>query len=134
MPPTDRPYRRAHSLGPARRRGLRIYRRRRSTRPGRGFWGRLFGTPLSHHFARQALRAGVQYATVTLGHAGFVPGTKRLVVDQVEVSPTTWPTCVELVGTPATIDSFIKANREDLSDAVLLRMEGVAVSLTGGPI
>jgi PII-like signaling protein len=110
---------------------LRIYLRRRSTKPGRGFWGRLFGTSLSYHLAQKALQGGVQYATVTLGHAGFVPGEKRVVADISEVPPTTLPTCVELVAGPTVLDAFVEANRDDLADAVLLRLEGVAVSLGG---
>lgn len=51
--------------------------RRRGSRPGRGFWGRLFGRSLSYDLAERALNAGVTYATITLGHAGFVPGAKH---------------------------------------------------------
>lgn len=107
---------------------LRIYLRRRGSKPGRGFWGRLFGRSLSYDLAERALKAGVTYATVTLGHAGFVPGAKRIVADVSEIPPTTLPTCVELVGPGAVLEAFVDANRDELADAVLLRLDGVNVS------
>lgn len=112
---------------------LRIYLRRRSSKPGRGFWGRLFGRSLSYDLAERALKSGVTYATVTLGHAGFVPGAKRIVADISEIPPTTLPTCVELVGPAAVLEAFIESNRDELADAVLLRLDGVGVSLRGVP-
>jgi PII-like signaling protein len=112
---------------------LRIYLRRRGSRPGRGFWGRLFGRSLSYDLAERALKAGVTYATVTLGHAGFVPGAKRIVADISEIPPTTLPTCVELVGPVAVLEAFVGANRDELADAVLLRLDGINVSLRGIP-
>jgi PII-like signaling protein len=110
---------------------LRIYLRRRGSQPGRGFWGRLFGRSLSYDLAERALKAGVTYATVTLGHAGFVPGAKRLVADISDVPPTTLPSCVELVGSVEVLEAFVDANRDALADAVLLRLDGVRVSLGG---
>jgi PII-like signaling protein len=110
---------------------LRIYLRRRGTKPGRGFWGRLFGRSLSYDLAERALKAGVTYATVTLGHAGFVPGAKRIVADISEVPPTTLPSCVELVAPVDALEAFVTANRDELADAVLLRLDGVRVTLRG---
>ena len=112
---------------------LRIYLRRRGSKPGRGFWGRLFGRSLSYDLAERALKAGVTYATVTLGHAGFVPGAKRIVADISEIPPTTLPTCLELVGPGPVLEAFVEANREELADAVMLRFDGINVSLRGGP-
>lgn len=112
---------------------LRIYLRRRSSKPGRGFWGRLFGRSLSYDIAERALKAGVTYATVTLGHAGFVPGAKRIVADISDVPPATLPTCVELVASVEVLEAFVAANAEELADAVLLRLDGVRVSLRGVP-
>ncbi|MFT3837889.1 MAG: DUF190 domain-containing protein [Myxococcaceae bacterium] len=91
----------------------------------------MFGTSLSLHLVQRALEGGIQYATLTLGHAGFVPGAKQVAVDMPDLPSTTLPTCVELVGSPAVLDSFVEANREDLANAVLLRLEGVNVSLRG---
>ncbi len=110
---------------------LRIYLRRRSSKPGRGFWGRLFGRSLSYDLAERALKAGVTYATVTLGHAGFVPGAKRIVADVSEVPPTTLPSCVELVAPADVLEAFVAASQDELADAVLLRLDGVRVSLRG---
>ena len=110
---------------------LRIYLRRRSSKPGRGFWGRLFGRSLSYDLAERALKAGVTYATVTLGHAGFVPGAKRIVADISEVPPTTLPSCVELVAPADVLEAFVAANQDELADAVLLRLDGVRVTLRG---
>jgi PII-like signaling protein len=109
---------------------LRIYLRHRST-PGVGLLGRLFGTSLSNELAARALRAGAAFATVTLGHAGFVRGARRVVSDVSDNPPTMLPTCVELVGSPEVLEAFVEANASDLADAVLLRLEGVAVSLDG---
>ena len=110
---------------------LRIYLRRRGSKPGRGFWGRLLGRSLSYDLAERALKAGVTYATVTLGHAGFVPGAKRIVADVSEVPPTTLPSCVELVAPADVLEAFVAANQDELADAVLLRLDGVRVSLRG---
>lgn len=110
---------------------LRIYLRRHGTKPGRGFWGRLFGRSLSYDLAERALKAGVTYATVTLGHAGFVPGAKSIVADISEVPPTTLPSCVELVAPVDLLEAFVTANRDELADAVLLRLDGVRVTLRG---
>ncbi len=110
---------------------LRAYLSRRSSKPGPGFWGRLFERSLSYDLAERALKAGVTYDTVTLGHAGFVPGAKRIVAAVSEVPPTTLPTCIELVGSVAVLEAFVDANRDDLTEAVLLRLDGVGVSLRG---
>lgn len=110
---------------------LRIYLRRRGSKPGRGFWGRLFGSSLSYDLAERALKAGVTYATVTLGHAGFVAGAKRIVADISEVPPTTLPSCVELVAPVDVLEAFVAANRDELADAVLLRLDGARVTLRG---
>jgi hypothetical protein len=66
-----------------------------------------------------------------MGHAGFVEGAKHVSVDLSETPPTTLPTCIELVGRQDVLDAFVAANRPDLNDAVLLRMDGVNVSLEG---
>jgi PII-like signaling protein len=107
-----------------------MYLRRRST-PAPGLLGRHFGRSLSNELAMRALKAGVAYASVTLGHAGFVHGARRVVADITDIPPTMLPTCVELVGGPETLDAFVEANASDLADDVVLRLEGVAVSLDG---
>ncbi|WP_437645381.1 hypothetical protein [Sorangium sp. So ce362] len=112
---------------------LRIYLRRRSSAPGRGFWGRRFERSLSCDLAERAIKAGVTCATVTLGHSGFVPGATRIVADVSEIPPTTLPTCVELVAPVAALEAFVDANRGELADAVLLRLDGIGVSLRGVP-
>lgn len=108
---------------------LRVYLSRRRTKRASGFWGRLFGRPLSYHLATQALRSGVAYATVTLGHAGFTREATRVEVDQFEIPSARLPVCVELIGSHDSIESFIQANQDDLADALLLRMEGENISL-----
>lgn len=110
---------------------LRIYLRRHGAEPGRGFWRRLFGRSLCYDLAERALKAGVTYATVTLGHAGFVAGAKRVVADVSEVPPTTLPSCVELVAPADVLEAFVAANRDDLADAVLVRLDGARVTLRG---
>ncbi len=109
---------------------LRIYLRSRSA-PGSGLLRRLFGRSLSNELATRALSAGVAFATVTLGHAGFVRGATRVVADITDVPPMMLPTCLELVGRPEILDAFVEANESDLAEAVVLRLEGVAVSLDG---
>lgn len=112
---------------------LRIYLQRRVTKPGRGFWGRLLGRPLSSDLAERALKAGVTYASVTLGHAGFVAGARRVVTHNAEVPMVTLPSCVELVAPVTVLDAFVADNRDELADAVLLRLDGVRVTLSGTP-
>jgi len=109
---------------------LRIYLRRRGTKPGRGFWGRLFGRSLSYDLAERALEAGVTYATVTLGHAGSCRA-------QGASSPTSprclrhAASCVELVAPADVLEALVAANRDELADAVLLRLDGARVTLRG---
>lgn len=109
---------------------LRIYLRRRSIKQRQGFWGRLLGRSLSLDLVERALKAGVPYATVTLGHAGFLPGATRLVADS-EAAPTTLPSCVELVGPADMLDAFVTANLDELTDAVIFRLDGARVTLRG---
>jgi hypothetical protein len=71
------------------------------------------------------------YATVTLGHAGFVLGAKRIAADVSEVQPTTLPTCVELVASAEVLEAFVAANGKELVDSILLRLDGVEVSVHG---
>lgn len=111
---------------------LRIYLHRRAVRPRGGLWGRIWGQPIAYHLAERALRAGVAYATVTMGHAGFVSGATHVAVEHDGFLPTMLPCCVELVASPAVLDAFIEAHREDLRGAVLMRLEGVGVALQAG--
>jgi PII-like signaling protein len=111
---------------------LRVYLRRRKSKPGGGFWGRLLGRQLSYDLAERALKAGVTYATVTLGHAGFVSGATHIAADLTEVPLTTLPACVDLVGPVAVLEAFVETNRKELADAILLRLDDVAVSLRIG--
>jgi len=43
---------------------LRTYLRGRSSKPGRGFWGPLFGRALSYEFAQRALKTGASAVPV----------------------------------------------------------------------
>lgn len=110
---------------------LRIYLRRQAVHASGGFWGRLFGRPFAHDLAERALKGGVTYATVTLGHVGFVSGAKRLVGGVSEVQPGTLPTCVELVGSAEVLEQFVAANDDELADAILLRLDGVRIARRG---
>lgn len=103
---------------------LCIYLRSGGVAGGRGFWGRLFGRPLSYALAERALEAGLTCATVIPGRAGFAPGAKRVVADVSDVPLTTLPSCVELVGPVELIEAFVLANRASLADAVMLRLDG----------
>ena len=109
---------------------LRVYLRRRTT-PAPGLLGRLFGRSLSEDLTERALRAGVAYATVSMGHMGFLPGARRIVADISDVPPKMLPTCVELVGRGEALDALVEANEDELAAAVLLRLDGVGVSLEG---
>ncbi|TKD02422.1 DUF190 domain-containing protein [Polyangium fumosum] len=111
---------------------LRIYLPRRGVKHGRGFWGWLFGRSITHHLAAEALRSGVLYATVTQGHMGFVSGSTAVVADLSDTPPDTLPSCVELIGTPEILEAFVTAHRDDLRGAVIVRLDGVALSI-GGP-
>jgi len=104
-----------HSEAHATRTVRRVSLTRCTTEPARGRLGRLFDRPLSYHLAERAPGVGIRYATVTRGRAGFVPAAKRI------------------VGSRSTLDAFVEQNREDLANAVLLRLNGVAVSLRGVP-
>ena len=112
---------------------LRIYLPRRSGKRGPGIWGWLFTRSLSYDLAERALKAGVLYATVTLGHAGFVRGAKRIVADVSDAAPATLPTCVELVAPASVLDAFVAANEADLDEAVLLRLDGAELRFPRTP-
>lgn len=112
---------------------LRIYLRRRGTRPRRGHGWRLCGRSRSYDLAERALAAGVTYATVTLGHAGFVPGARRLVAEVSEIPPTPPPTSVALVSPVAVHEAFVHPSRDELGDATMLRLDGIAATLRGVP-
>ena len=95
-------------------------------------------------------RTGHEVIVYTLPVAGLVIGWiyerfgqsikagNNLVIDTIhdegpEIPPTTLPTCVELVGPVAVLEAFVDANRDELADAVLLRLDGINVSLRGIP-
>jgi hypothetical protein len=103
------------------------------TKPGRGFWGRLLGRPLSSDPAERALKAGVTDANVTLGHTGFVAGSKRVVAPDAEVSLATLRSCLERVPPASVLDAGVADNRDELADTVLRRLDGVLVTLSGAP-
>lgn len=108
---------------------LRIYLRRRTFQRRRGLRGFLFRESLAHHLATEALREGVTYATVTLGHMGFVPGSRHVVDEAAETPPETLPTCLELIGRPPVLAAYVAAHGEELRGAVVVRIDGVGLSL-----
>lgn len=106
----------------------RIYLRRRTGKRRPGLLGWLFPPSLARYLAEQALKFGVIYATVTLGHLGFVQGAKRVDEDISEIPPDTLPTCLELVAPKSVLEAFIAAQREDLKDATIVLLEGIEIS------
>lgn len=109
---------------------LRIYLRRRSMIKQPGVRGWFKRKSLSMYLVEEALKVGIVYATVTMGHVGFVHGAKH-VAESGPDSPTgLLPSCVELVADPAVLDAFVDAFGHELMDAVLVRFDGAAVSLS----
>jgi hypothetical protein len=109
---------------------MRIYLRRRTMTSGRGWKSWFKRRSISHELAQQALKTGVTYASVSLGHLGFLPGGKHLVAYDSDPPPTMLPTCVELLGDRAVLEAFVSAYADELADAVVVRFDGVAVSMS----
>lgn len=108
---------------------LRVYLRRRRTlrRPGvRGWWNRV---SLAQFLVEEALKVGVLYGTVTLGYSGFVHGAKHVAMPLPEVPNDLLPSCVELVGDSAVLAAFVDAFEEELADAVMVRFDGIEISV-----
>lgn len=109
---------------------LRIYLRRRMTIKQPGIRGWFQRKPISTHLAEEALKIGITYASVTMGHLGFVQGARHLAESGPDVPPDILPTCVELVADRAVLDAFVDAFGHELIDAVLVRFDGAAISLS----
>lgn len=109
---------------------LRIYLRRRSTVKQPGLRGWFKRKSISRHLVEQALKIGITYASVTMGHLGFVHGSTHVAEDGPDAPAQLLPTCVELVAERDVLDAFVDAFGHELFDAVLVRFDGVAVSLT----
>lgn len=90
----------------------------------------MFSPQLARHLVEEALKAGVLYATATLGEFGFVQKAKRVAYQTVEVATETLPSCVELVAPAETLERFLSAHRAELKDATIVLLDGVEVSLT----
>ena len=109
---------------------MRIYLRRHKTKAGKGLRGWFQRRSISHELAAQALKTGVTFASVSLGHLGFLPGGKQLVEYNTDPPPQMLPTCVELLGDREVLEAFVAAYAEELLDAVVVRFDGVAVSMS----
>lgn len=106
---------------------LKIYLRRGDNKKGATLWQRFFEKPLSLYLVKAALKAGIPYGSIQLGHVGFVPGAKGIASDMSEVPPTTLPVCVELVGTRSQLETFADAETANLGNAVLVLYEGISL-------
>ena len=119
---------------PAERKGrplsiVRIYLRRRERKSG-GLFRRLFSPQLARYLVEHALKAGVLYATATLGEFGFVQKAKRVGYQTAEVATETLPSCVELVATQEVLERFLAAHAAELDDATIVLLEGLEIRLT----
>lgn len=105
----------------------RIYLRKRSEKRTPGIRGWLFPRSTARYLAEQALKLGATYATVTLGHLGFVQGARRVEQDTAEIPPDTLPTCVEVVAPKELIEEFLAAQRSELANATVVLLDGVEI-------
>ena len=108
---------------------LRIYLRRRTARRQPGLRGWFVRKPVTHFLVEEALKIGVSYGTVTLGHFGFVQDARRVEYTNPELPFDRLPTCVELVADKAVLDAFVEAFAHELRDAILVRLDGIAYTL-----
>jgi PII-like signaling protein len=106
---------------------LRIYLRRRTAARRRSFFQRLWGRSLASELVEDALAGGIPYATVTVGHQGYVVGATRVARADTELELETLPTCVELVGAHGMLSEFLREHAAVLADAVIVWLEGVSV-------
>jgi hypothetical protein len=109
---------------------LRIYLRRRTTITQPGVRGWFKRKAISRYLAEEALKVGITYASVTSGHLGFVHGARYVAEAGPDAPMGLLPTCVELVADRAVLDAFVDAFAHELVDAVLVRFDGAAVSLS----
>ena len=108
---------------------LRIYLRRRTAARRGGFFKRLWGGSLSSELVEDALAGGIPYATVTVGHRGYVVGATRVARADAELELETLPACVELVGGHGMLSEFLREHAAVLADAVIVWLEGVSVAI-----
>jgi hypothetical protein len=108
----------------------RIYLRRRTTVQAPGVRGWFKRESLSKHLVEQALKVGILDASVTLGHVGYVHGAKYIAETGPDAPLGMLPSCVELVADREVLDASGDAFGHELMDAVLVRFDGAAVSLS----
>jgi hypothetical protein len=85
---------------------------------------------ISRYLAEEALKVGITYASVTSGRLGFVHGATHVAEAGPDAPMGLLPTCVERVADRAVLDAFVDAFAHELVDAVLVRFDGAAVSLS----
>lgn len=109
---------------------LRIYLRRRSMIKPPGVRGWFKRKSISMYLVEEALKVGILYASVTMGHVGFVHGARYVADSGPDAPAGLLPSCVELVADRAVLDAYVDAFAHVLTDAVLVRFDGAAVSLS----
>ena len=109
---------------------FRIYLRRRSIIKQSGVRGWFKRRAISMDLVEEALKVGILYASVTMGHVGFVHGAKHVAETGPDAPMGLLPSCVELVADRAVLDAVVDAFGHELIDAALVRFDGAAVSLS----
>jgi PII-like signaling protein len=101
---------------------LRVYLCRGA---GRRSW---FKKSLARQLVEDAFRSGIEYASITSGHCGYVSGARRISDGSEEMSFESLPQCVELAASRSALEVFVKSHEEVIRDCVVVWFEGSQVT------
>jgi PII-like signaling protein len=91
----------------------------------------MFGKQLEHEIVEHALRAGLDFASVTHGQSGFAFGAKRVSAVGPETAGEGLPICIELLGDREDVARFIDEHSALLAGATVVLFDGVRISTVG---
>lgn len=103
---------------------LRLYFSAVRIKRADGWWRRLAPQSLGEYLLREAKKSGIEQALLHRVIGGYLKG-HALAMDTGEIPSPRLPQCLELVGTEASLQSFLHRNRDHLQGvrSVFLRGE-----------
>ena len=102
---------------------LRLYFSAAEMRKADGWWRRLAPQSLGEYLLRQAKGAGVEQALLHRVIGGYLKD-HALAMDTEEMPNPRLPQCLELVGTNASLQDFLRENREHLQSVRTVFLRG----------
>ena len=103
---------------------IRIYFRRQSRLPCKGFWKRLLAPSLGSHLLQVAKAFGIEQALYQPVIAGYLKGDP-ISYDMSEIPPVKLPSCVEMIDVEDKLRRFLKEHEKELEETriVLFKSE-----------